>query len=91
MEGLQEKHWRHALPTPYGFSVLGCRSSVGLDRFHNPKKAGLRTKSCSHGSCTFMFIGGRLGRPDFPPQYIRSSLKTQNLEQNLGFISGKDD
>jgi hypothetical protein len=38
-----------------------------------------------------MFIGGRLGRPDFPPQYIRSSLKTQNLEQNLGFISGKDD
>lgn len=39
-----EKHWRHPLPSPYGFSALSCWSSVRLGWFHNQKKAGLRTK-----------------------------------------------
>lgn len=39
-----EKHWRRALPSLYGFSALGCWSSVRLDWFHNQKKAGLRTE-----------------------------------------------
>lgn len=32
------------LASPYGFSAVGCWSSVRLDWFHNQKKAGLRTK-----------------------------------------------